>query len=68
MSLDIWDLIVAIGLAVALEGLLYAAFPTAMKKMMLQIIGMPLRSLRSAGLVVAAIGIVIIWLARGGLG
>ena len=68
MSLDIWDLIVAIGLAVALEGLLYAAFPTAMKKMMLQIIGMPLRSLRSVGLVVAAIGIVIIWLARGGLG
>lgn len=68
MSFDIGDLIVAFGLAVALEGLLYAAFPTAMKKMMLQVIGMPLSSLRVAGLIAAGAGIVIIWLARGGLG
>lgn len=67
MSLDIWDLIVAFGLAVVMEGLLYAAFPTAMKQMMLRVIGMPLSSLRSAGLVAAAVGIVIVWLARGGL-
>lgn len=68
MSLDIVDLVVAIGLAVALEGLLYAAFPNAMKKMMLQVIGMPLTSLRGAGLVAATIGLVIVWAARGGLG
>jgi len=58
------DLIVAIGLIFVIEGLLYATFPEAMKKMMSLALSMPDTSMRTGGLFAAAGGIVIIWLAR----
>ena len=58
------DLLTAIGLAVAIEGLLYALFPNAMKKMMLQVLAQPQTSLRTAGLVAAIAGVGIVWLIR----
>jgi len=58
------DLLTAIGLAVAIEGLLYALFPNAMKKMMLQVLAQPQSSLRTAGLVAAIAGVGIVWLIR----
>ncbi len=58
------DLVTALGLAVAIEGLLYALFPNAMKKMMLQVLAQPQSSLRTAGLVAAIAGVGLIWLVR----
>lgn len=58
------DLLTAIGLAVAIEGLLYALFPNAMKKMMVQVLAQPQTSLRTAGLVAAIAGVGIVWLIR----
>jgi len=58
------DLIVAIGLVLVIEGLLYAAFPEAMKKMMSMALSMPDNSMRTGGLLAAGGGITIIWLAR----
>lgn len=58
------DLLTALGLAVAIEGLLYALFPNAMKKMMLQVLAQPQASLRTAGLVAAIAGVGIVWLIR----
>ncbi len=58
------DLLTAIGLAVAIEGLLYALFPSAMKKMMVQVLAQPQTSLRTAGLVAAIAGVGIVWLIR----
>jgi len=58
------ELIVAIGLVFVIEGLLYATFPEAMKKMMSMAVTMSDNSMRTGGLFAAAGGIVIIWLAR----
>lgn len=59
------DLIVAIGLVLVIEGILYALFPSAMQRMMAMALSQPPRSLRTAGLVAAAIGVGIVWLVRG---
>ena len=58
------DLVTAVGLAVAIEGVLYALFPTVMKKVMVQVLAQPLSSLRTAGLVAAIVGVGIVWLIR----
>ncbi len=58
------DLIVAVGLVLVIEGLLYAAFPEGMKKMMQLAQTMPDNSMRTGGLIAAAGGIVIIWVTR----
>lgn len=59
------DFFVAIGLAVAIEGILYALFPDGMKKMMVQILSMPSSSVRTAGITAAMIGVALVWLVRG---
>ena len=59
------DLLAALGLAIALEGLIYALFPRAMKRMMVHVLGQPDGGLRLAGLVAAVIGVVIVWVVRG---
>ncbi|MCH8236985.1 MAG: DUF2065 domain-containing protein [Proteobacteria bacterium] len=58
------DLITALGLAIAIEGIAYALFPDGMKKMMAQVITLPSTNIRAAGLAAAA-GIFILWLVRG---
>lgn len=59
------DLIVAIGLVLVIEGALYALFPGGMQRMMQQMQAVAPSSLRTTGLVAAAIGLVIVWLVRG---
>ena len=59
------DLLTALGLALALEGVAYALFPGAMKKMLLQVLAQPSSHLRNAGLAAAALGVGLIWLVRG---
>jgi uncharacterized protein YjeT (DUF2065 family) len=59
------DLIVALGLVLALEGMLYAAAPGAMKRMIESLLDLPESRIRWVGLVTAVIGVGIVWLARG---
>ncbi len=59
------DLLVALGLVMVIEGLLYAVFPEGMKRMMQLLLTLPGEQIRSAGLVFAVIGVGIVWLLRG---
>jgi uncharacterized protein YjeT (DUF2065 family) len=57
--------IVAIGLVLVIEGLLFAAFPRAAKRLAASALESPETSLRIAGLVSAVLGLVLIWIVRG---
>jgi uncharacterized protein YjeT (DUF2065 family) len=59
------EFIVAIGLVLVIEGLLFAAFPRAAKRLAASALESPETSLRVAGIISAALGIVLIWLMRG---
>ena len=59
------DFIAALGLALALEGFLYALFPDKMKQMMAQVLAMPAASVRTVGLTTAIIGVGVVLLVRG---
>ncbi|SFZ82802.1 hypothetical protein SAMN02983003_1285 [Devosia enhydra] len=60
------ELLSALALALALEGLVYAAFPDQMKRMLASIESMPASTLRAGGLACAAVALVVLWLLRGG--
>ena len=55
------ELIIAIGLLLFIEGMLYALFPSKMKNMMKNIEKMQVNRLRISGLLFALIGFVIVW-------
>ena len=59
------DFVVAIGLVLAIEGLIFAAFPGAAKRLAANALESPENSLRIAGVVSAILGIIIVWLVRG---
>ena len=59
------DLLVAMGLVLVIEGLAYAAFPNAIRRMLVMVEQTPDASLRMGGLVAAVTGLVIVWLVRG---
>ena len=59
------DLIVGIGLVFVIEGLLYAAFPSQMRKMVEDITKLPDANLRSIGLFALVVGVLIVWFVRG---
>jgi len=59
------DFIVAIGLVLAIEGLVFAAFPGAAKRLAANALDTPDVSLRIAGVVSAILGVLIVWLVRG---
>jgi len=59
------DLIVGIGLVFVIEGLLYAAFPSAMRRMVEQMAELTDSNLRTAGISALAVGVFIVWLIRG---
>jgi uncharacterized protein YjeT (DUF2065 family) len=54
-------LLAALGLAIVLEGLLYAAFPEQMKRALAAILEQPASTIRAAGLACAAAGLVLLW-------
>jgi len=58
------DFLTALALALALEGVAYALFPDAMRRMVASILAMPPASLRMAGLVAATLGVAGVWLVR----
>ncbi|OHC83436.1 MAG: hypothetical protein A3G73_07965 [Rhodospirillales bacterium RIFCSPLOWO2_12_FULL_67_15] len=59
------DLVAALGLAMAIEGILYALFPDGMRRMMERALALPPRVIRATGLVAALAGVGLVWLARG---
>ena len=55
------ELIIALGLLLFIEGILYALFPSKMKNMLKIIEKLPVNQLRVGGLLFALIGFVIVW-------
>ena len=55
------ELIIAFGLFLFIEGILYALFPSKMKNMLTKLNEVNDRQLRTGGLVFAVIGFLIIW-------
>jgi uncharacterized protein YjeT (DUF2065 family) len=58
------DLFTAMALVLVIEGVLYALFPEAMQRMMVQAIQVPPSVLRNGGLVAAVIGVGVVWFIR----
>jgi uncharacterized protein len=58
------DLIAALGLALAVEGILFAAFPDGMRRAMYEAAHSPSDRMRLVGIVSALIGVGIIWFVR----
>ena len=55
------ELIIAIGLLLFIEGMLYALFPSKMKNMLNTVEKLPISQLRIGGLLFALIGFAIVW-------
>jgi uncharacterized protein len=58
------DLIAALGLALAVEGILFAAFPDGMRRAMYEAAHSPNDQMRIVGIVSAVLGLGVIWLVR----
>jgi hypothetical protein len=59
------DLVVAIGLVLVIEGLLWSLFPGLGRKLLEAAARTPESSLRMAGAVAVAVGVAVVWLVRG---
>ena len=55
------ELIIAIGLLLFIEGMLYALFPSKMKNMLKIVEKLQVSQLRTIGLLFALIGFAIVW-------
>jgi|TARA_Y200000002_G_scaffold95746_1_gene77385 uncharacterized protein YjeT (DUF2065 family) len=55
------ELIIAFGLFLFIEGILYALFPSKMKNMLLKLKDINNSQLRTGGLIFSIIGFIIIW-------
>ena len=55
------ELIVAFGLFLFIEGILYALFPSGMKSMLLKLNDVTNSQLRTGGLIFTVIGFIVIW-------
>ena len=58
------ELLIAFGLFLFIEGILYALFPSKMKNMLLKLNDINNSQLRTGGLVFTIIGFVIIWFTK----
>ena len=59
------ELVIALGLLLFIEGMLYAIFPSKMKNMLKIIEKVEVTQLRAGGLFFAIIGFIIIWYVKG---
>jgi len=59
------DLVVAIGLVLVIEGLVFAAVPRTAKRIAASALEAPEGALRISGIVCAILGVLIVWLVRG---
>tara|TARA_A100001011_G_scaffold186883_1_gene195451 strand:+ start:343 stop:528 length:186 start_codon:yes stop_codon:yes gene_type:complete len=58
------ELIIAFGLFLFIEGILYAIFPAKMKNMLKKLVYIPSNQLRIGGMIFAIIGFIIIYLVK----
>ena len=58
------ELVVAFGLILVIEGVLYSLFPGAMKRLLEHVRDLPVQSLRTVGLISTVLGVLIVWLTR----
>lgn len=58
------ELVLALGLAMALEGAVYAAFPGAMRRALQRIGTESETALRFSGLIALTAGVVLVWIVR----
>ena len=58
------DLATALALVLVIEGALYALFPAGMRRVVAQVLAMPVEGLRVTGLVAALLGVAAVWLIR----
>ena len=58
------ELIIAFGLFLFIDGVLYALFPSKMKNMLKKLNTVSDKQLRTGGLVFAIIGFIIIWYSK----
>ncbi|MGC2409201.1 MAG: DUF2065 family protein [Methyloceanibacter sp.] len=59
------DLVVALGLVLVIEGLLWSLWPGLGRKLLEVTAAAPESSLRMAGALAVAAGVVLVWLVRG---
>jgi uncharacterized protein YjeT (DUF2065 family) len=59
------DLVAALGLLLAIEGLTFAAFPGAVRRAAAEIALAPESLLRAVGLGAAVLGVLVLWWVRG---
>jgi uncharacterized protein YjeT (DUF2065 family) len=59
------DLLVAVGLVMVIEGLLWAAAPRLGLRLLATAAATPEQALRAAGAAAVAAGFVLVWLVRG---
>lgn len=59
------DVLVALGLVLVIEGLLYALVPAQLKGMMLAVQKLSDDQLRIGGVIALATGVAVVWFARG---
>jgi hypothetical protein len=63
-SIAFADFLIGLGILFVLEGLMFAAAPTWIKRAMQSALAMPDSVLRAAGIGSAVAGLVLIWLVR----
>jgi len=59
------DFVVGLGLVFVIEGLLYALFPTQVLNWLEKLRAADMESLRIGGMIMAIMGLGIVWLVRG---
>jgi uncharacterized protein YjeT (DUF2065 family) len=60
------DLVAALGLALAVEGIVFAAFPDRVRRAMYEAAHTPSDRMRLVGIVSALVGLAIVWAVRQG--
>jgi uncharacterized protein YjeT (DUF2065 family) len=58
------DFLAALGLLLVVEGIVFAAFPEAVKRAMAEAAQSPADRMRLVGLVSAVVGLVVVWFVR----
>jgi len=59
------ELLSALGLALVIEGLIYAAFPAQMKRALEMVLASPESQIRWVALTIAAAGLIVLVVVRG---
>lgn len=59
------DFLVALGLLLVIEGVLYGGMPRLARKLAAEVLATPEQVLRVGGLIAVAVGVAIVWMVRG---